>query len=98
MVSGTRGLLVSLWDLWAPKLMGKLGNTTSSVQPPINNQFSSTMNDKTGRFNSAVAGTEPLETASPEHQAAGKKRRASASVATQEDEGAIKRAKSKEAS
>ncbi len=81
-------------------LMGKLGNTTPSVQPPINDsgarQYSPALNERTELLNSDVAVVGALGTASPEDQSAGKKRRASASVAIQEDQNAIKRAKNRE--
>ncbi len=83
-------------------LMGKLENATASVQPRINNhrarQFSPTLNENTEIFNGNVAGIGPTGTTSPGHQSAGKKRRASASIVTEEDMNAIKRARSKEAS
>ena len=80
-------------------LMGKLGHTTPNVQPPINKhgtrQYSPALNDKTDTFNGNVAVVGPLGTTSPEHRSAGKKRRASASVAIQEDQDASKRAKNR---
>ena len=79
--------------------MDKLGNTIPSVQPPINNEGAHhsppTLNGKTEIFDGDAAVPASLGTTSREHQSTGKKRRASASVAIQEDQIAIERAKNR---
>ena len=81
-------------------LKGKQGNGTINHQLPMDNhvarQFSPALNERTESFSADVAIPATLSPAPLDQQSTDKKRRASASVAIQEDQDAIRRAKNRE--